>query len=72
MDLLEGKGFYSPYGEKVDVDTSEALPWYVRGDWKGDVKETWGDAVITGPVAVNEMHSWRKENPDAFIAAYAE
>ena len=72
VDLLEGKGFYSPYGEKVDVDNSEALTWYVRGDWKGDVKETWGDAVITGPVAVNEMHNWRKENPDAFIAAFAE
>ncbi len=72
VDLLEGKGFYSPYGEKVDVDNSEALTWYVRGDWKGDVKETWGDAVITGPVAVNEMHAWRSENPDAFIAAFAE
>ena len=72
VDVLEGKGFYSPYGEKVDVDNSEALTWYVRGDWKGDVKETWGDAVITGPVAVNEMHAWRSENPDAFIAAFAE
>ena len=40
VDLLEGKGFYSPYGEKVDVDNSEALTWYVRGDWQGDVKES--------------------------------
>ena len=72
VDLLEGKGFYSTYGEAVDVDNSECLTWYVRGDWKGDVKETWGDAVITGPVSVADMHSWRKENPEAFIAALAE
>ena len=72
VDLLEDKGFYSVYGEKTDVDNSECLTWYVRGDWKGDVKETWGDAVITGPVAVAQMHAWRKENPDAFIAALAE
>ena len=72
VDLLEGKGFYSPCGAAVDVDNSETLTWYVRGGWNGDVKETWGDAVITGPVSVNEMHAWRKENPDAFIAAFAE
>ena len=56
----------------MDVDNSECLTWYVRGGWNGDVKETWGDAVITGPVSVNEMHAWRKENPEAFIAAFAE
>ena len=72
VDLLENKGFYSPYGEKVDVDNSEALTWYVRGDWQGTVAETWGDAVITAPVSVNEMHAWQKANPDAFIAALAE
>ena len=72
VDLLEGKGFYSPYGAAVDVDNSETLTWYVRGGWNGDVKETWGDAVITGPVSVNDMHAWRKENPEAFIAAFAE
>ena len=72
VDLTEGKGFYSPYGGKVDVDNSEALTWYVRGGWKGDVKETWGDAVITGPVSVDAMHAWRKENREAFIAAFAQ
>ena len=72
VDLLEGKGFYRPCGAAVDVDNSETLTWYVRGGWNGDVKETWGDAVITGPVSVNEMHAWRKENPEAFIAAFAE
>jgi len=28
--------------------------------------------VITKPVSVAAMHAWRKENPDAFIAALAE
>ncbi len=72
VDLLEGKGFYSPYGERVNVDNSEALTWYVRGGWTGEIAENWGDAVITAPVAVNEMHAWRKEHPDAFIAALSE
>ena len=72
IDVLSGKGFYAPYGEPQQADNSEALRYYVRGDWKGEVTETWGDAVITGAVAVSEMHAWRKENPEAFIAALAE
>jgi len=72
VDLLEGKGFYSPWGESVDVDNSEELRWYVRGGWEGQTEAVWGDAVITAPVAVNEMHAWRKVNPDAFIAALSE
>ena len=72
VDLLEDKGFYSPYGEAVEVDNSECLTWYVRGGWNGEVKENWGDAVVTGPVSVAEMHAWRKENPEAFIAAFAD
>ena len=72
VDLLEGKGFYSPYGESVDVDNSEELTWYVRGNWQGTVKENWGDAVITEKVSVTEMHAWRQANPEAFIAAIAE
>ena len=72
VDLQEGKGFYGPYGEAVDVDNSETLTWYVRGDWTGDVKECWGDAKIVENVSVDAMHAWRKENPEAFIAAFAE
>ena len=72
VDLLEDKGFYSPYGEAVAVDNSECLTWYVRGDWTGDVKECWGDAKIVENVSVDAMHAWRKENPEAFIAAFAE
>ena len=72
VDLLEGRGFYSTYGESVDVDNSEALTWYVRGSWPGAADETWGDAVIVKNVSVDEMHAWRKENPGVFIAAIAE
>ncbi len=71
-DLLEDNGFYSSYGNKVDVDNSQCLKWYVRGGWTGAAAETWGDAVITELVSVTEMHSWLRENPDAFIAAFAE
>jgi len=72
VDLTEGKGFYSLYGETVDVDNSEELTWYVRGNWNGAVKEVWGDAVITEKVSVADMHAWRKENPEGFIAALQE
>ena len=68
-DVKEGKGFYAPYGPAVQADNSEKLRYYVRGDWNGAAEETWGDAVVTAPVAVNEMHAWLKDNPDAFIAA---
>ena len=67
--VLEGKGFYAPYGEKVAADNSEKLSWYVRGSWTGDVAETWGNAVVTGAVSVTEMHAWIQNNPDAFVAA---
>ena len=69
VDVLEGKSFYAPYGEKVAADNSEKLRYYVRGGWNGEVAERWGDAVVTAPVAVSEMHTWLKENPEAFIAA---
>ena len=69
VDVLEGKGFYAPYGETVAADNSVKLNWYVRGDWKGEAKETWGNAKIVADVSVTEMHAWIKENPDAFVAA---
>ena len=69
-DLLAGKGFYSPYGGKVAAENDGELSFYVRGAaWPEAAAETWGDAVITKPVAVSKIHAWRKENPDAFIAA---
>ncbi|MBQ2927521.1 MAG: homoserine dehydrogenase [Oscillospiraceae bacterium] len=69
VDVLEGKGFYAPYGEKVAADNSVELTWYVRGSWQGEVAETWGEAVVTKAVSVAAMHAWIKENPDAFVAA---
>ena len=69
VDVLEGKSFYAPYGEKVASDTSLELTWYVRGTWQGEVAETWGEAVVTKAVSVADMHAWIKENPDAFVAA---
>jgi len=69
VDVLEGKSFYAPYGEKVSADTSVELTWYVRGDWQGDVAETWGEAVVTKAVSVADMHAWIKANPEAFVAA---
>ena len=69
VDVLSGKGFYAPYGGKVAADNSDKLTWYVRGGWNGEAAETWGDAVVTAPVAVSEMHAWLKANPDAFVAA---
>ena len=72
VTILSGRGFYCPYGAKVSVDNSEALTYYVRGGWEGEIAENWGDAVITKPVAVSEMHAWLKDHPNAFIAAIAE
>ena len=72
-DLLEGTGFYRPYGKKTAVDNSETLCYYVRGPrdaWlEANAAENWGEAVVTKPVAVSEMHAWLKANPGSFIAA---
>jgi len=68
-DQLSGKGFYSPYGPKVRAVNDEKLCYYVRGAAWNDPAEAWGEACITKPVAVDEMHAWLKENPTAFIAA---
>ena len=71
--MLAGKGFYSPYGGKVAADNSLTRQFYVRGEtdaWLTDnAQETWGNAVITKPVAVDEMHKWLKNHPGTFLAA---
>ena len=69
VDILNGTGFYSPYGEKVTIRNTGKLRYYVRGGWDGEASEAWGSAVITAPVSVAEMHAWLKAHPDAFIAA---
>lgn len=69
VDVRLGRGFYAPYGPVTKADNSQALCYYVRGPWQGESTERWGEAYITGPVAVSAMHSWYRANPGAFIAA---
>ena len=73
VDILAGKGFYCGYGEKVSVDNSEQLTYYVRGEadsWLTEnTAEIWNSAVLTKPVSVSAMHAWLKSHPGAFIAA---
>ena len=73
VDLNRGTGFYSPYGQIVQVENSEKLRYYVRGGdqscFEGKVEETWNGAIITKPISVAKIHNWLKENSGAFIAA---
>jgi len=73
-DVLAGKGFYCSYGGKATVANSEKMVYYVRGgkDLPAKTAENWGSAVITEPVSVESIHTWLKQNPDAFIAAIAQ
>ena len=68
-------------GDRVTWDNDAVAPtedhrYYVRGvkdSWlEENTESNWGSAVITKPVSVNEIHAWRKANPEAFIAALAE
>ncbi len=75
-DILAGKGFYSPYGEKVTAVNEDTLCYYVSGakdPWLEENKaDAWGDAIITKPVSVSAIHTWRAAHKDTFIAAIAE
>ncbi len=73
-DVLAGKGFYSPCNRTVAAENTQALCYYVRCDeqdaWlQANTQTRWNDAYITQPVPVAQIHSWRKEHPNAFIAA---
>ena len=72
-DVLSGRGFYSPYGEKTPAVNDELLVFYVRGEtdaWLEENKaEAWGEGIVTKPVCVAEMHKWLKAHPNAFLAA---
>ena len=73
VDLTRGTGFYCPYGPKVAVENNEKLSYYIRGGdqscFDNKVAEVWGNAIVTKPVSVAEIHGWLKENEGAFIAA---
>jgi hypothetical protein len=57
----------------VAAKNDEELRFYVRGDsdaWLESVTaESWGEGIVTKNVAVDEMHAWLKEHPNAFMAA---
>jgi homoserine dehydrogenase len=75
VDLLAGKGFYAPCGEKVRACNDHPMRFYVNAShpWLEEIKEeAWGNATVTKPVAVEAMHAWLKENPGVFVAAIAE
>ena len=76
IDFLDGTGFYGPYGPKTAVTNGEQYSYYVRGEadaWiRDNTREQWGDAVVTNPVSVVQMHHWLKNHPAAFIAALPE
>ena len=75
-DVLAGKGFYSPCNGTAKAENTDELCYYVRGGsdtWlEENTAEKWGEAVITKPVSVEAMHNWLKDQPNAFIAAFAE
>ena len=75
-DLMAGKGFYCEYGAKVSAVNDQRMTYYVRGDvdsWlQENTAEKWGNAVLTKPVSVDDMHKWLKVHPGAFIAAIGD
>lgn len=72
VDVLSGRGFYAPYGAPQAASNDQKMRYYIRGNWQGQTEERWGSGVITAPIPVSQAHAWRKENPDAFLAALAE
>ena len=72
-DLLQGNGFYAPCDAFVAAKNDEKLRFYVRGAsdaWLESVTaESWGEGIVTNPVAVDEIHGWLKNHPDCFLAA---
>ena len=72
-DLLQGNGFYAPCDAFVAAKNDEKLRFYVRGAsdaWlEANTAESWGEGVVTNPVAVDEIHGWLKNHPDCFLAA---
>ena len=72
-DVLLGKGFYSPYGGKVAADNCLTRQFYIRGGKDGwleeNTQEVWGNAVLTKPVSVAQMHQWLQKHPGTFLAA---
>ena len=75
-DFLQGNGYYSVCKGSAGVSNQDTLQFYVRGAgdaWlESHTAEHWGDAVITTPVPVAEIHAWCKNYPNVFMAAMPE
>lgn len=76
VDLVHGNGFYSVCQGKAQVSNGKLLQFYVRGAsdcWlMENTAEHWGSGVVTVPVSVDEIHAWRKQFPNVFLAALPE
>ena len=72
-DLLAGNGFYAPCTGTVAAKNDGLLRFYVRGAsdaWlQSGTAESWGQGIVTEPVAVDEIHAWLKNHPVCFMAA---
>ena len=75
-DFLQGNGYYSVCKGSAGVSNEETLQFYVRGAsdaWlESHTAERWGEAVITTPVSVAQIHDWCKNYPNVFMAAMPE
>ena len=75
-DFLQGNGYYSVCKGAAGVNNNETLQFYVRGAsdaWlESHIAERWGEAVVTTPVTVAEIHTWCKNYPNVFMAAMPE
>lgn len=73
IDLMNGVGFYCHHGAKTVAVNEDTLCYYVRGaidNWlTAHTAEHWGNAAVTHPVSVREMHSWLQAHPGTFVAA---
>lgn len=75
-DFLQGNGYYTTESAPASVCNDEPMCFYVRGgedDWLlRHTRQRWGDAVITEPVPVAQMHEWCENHPNVFMAAMPE
>lgn len=75
-DFLQRNGYYTSESTPAPVCNDEAMSFYVRGaedDWLlRHTRQRWGEAVITEPIPVAQMHEWCEKYPNVFMAAMPE
>ena len=75
VDVSLGRGFYAHYGDAVSAVNEHTMRFYVaaQDSWLEENKEqAWGDAIVTKPVKVCDLHAWLAAHPGVFAAAIAE